>query len=76
MDTVPVQSSNIRAIGYDADSRTLQIDFKSGGRYQYPAVEPATHVALMASPSKGSFFSRNMRKLPYVKLATKPEVKS
>ena len=31
----PVSSSNIRSIGYDSMSSTLEIEFHSGGVYQY-----------------------------------------
>ena len=31
----PVSSSNIRSIGYDSESNTLEIEFHSGGVYQY-----------------------------------------
>lgn len=31
----PVSSSNIRSIGYDSKSNTLEIEFHSGGVYQY-----------------------------------------
>lgn len=38
MDRETVQSSNIASVGYDLSSSTLEIEFKSGGIYQYSGV--------------------------------------
>ncbi len=51
MEMVPVESSNIAAIGYDAG--TLRVRFKDGAEYEYEGVTEAAHAALMAAPSKG-----------------------
>lgn len=57
---VPVQSSNIVSIGYAADRGELRIHFKSG-LYGFDQVPAATHVALMASSSKGAYFISNIK---------------
>lgn len=49
----PVESSNIKGIGYHEPSRTLYVEFKSGKLYHYPKVSPEEHAALLASDSKG-----------------------
>ena len=41
MDRTPVQSSNIRSVGYDPASRTLEVEFHSSGLYQYSSVPEA-----------------------------------
>ena len=56
MDRQPVESSNIKSIGYDTG--TLEIEFKSGGVYQYANVPLFHHVALMNTKSKGKYFHR------------------
>jgi hypothetical protein len=38
VDRKPVSSSNISSIGYDPKSQTLEIEFHSGGIYQYDGV--------------------------------------
>ena len=38
MERTPVTSTDIRTIGYDADSQTLVIEFNSSGVYQYSSV--------------------------------------
>lgn len=61
MNLVPVTSSDLRAVGYDADTQTLQISFKDGGLYEYKYVSESMHRDLMSASSKGKFFSRYLR---------------
>lgn len=56
-----VVSSAIAAIGYDATSRTLEVEFVSGRIYQYREVEATVFRAFMSADSKGSFFMENIR---------------
>ena len=35
MERIPVSSSNIASLGYDAATQTLQVEFLSGSIYQY-----------------------------------------
>lgn len=51
-----VDSNAIEAIGYDAESRTLEVRFVSGGDYRYFEVSPETASAFAAADSKGRFF--------------------
>jgi len=62
---MPVQSSNIRAIGYDSDKRELHVEFKSGGRYIYEEVDEIVHASAMAADSVGGFLHKNVVKGPY-----------
>lgn len=55
MQRQSVSSSNIRSIGYDAGTGTLEVEFNSGGVYQYFNVPEATYSALMRASSKGAF---------------------
>jgi hypothetical protein len=57
MKRTPVKSSNIAAVGYDSASRTLEVEFISGGVYEYRAVAPATALKFRQSKSKGHFFA-------------------
>lgn len=61
MDRQPVSSSNISSIGYDETSQTLEIQFHSGGIYQYFGVPEYVHIELLQAPSIGSYFARNIR---------------
>jgi hypothetical protein len=52
-----VESISLRLIGYDTSTRTLDIEFRSGSRYQYLNVPKGVYLALMMAPSRGHFFS-------------------
>ena len=61
MERVPVTSSDICAIGYDPETRTLEIEFIKGGVYQYFDVPEGEHEAMMYSDSKGKYFHANIK---------------
>jgi hypothetical protein len=58
---VPVESSNLRSVGFDAKKLVLEVQFHHGGIYRYFDVPAATHEALMKSESKGKFFQSSIR---------------
>jgi len=62
---VPVRSSNIAAIGYDAGTQQLVVEFKGGSRYAYRGVPPETAAHLAAAPSVGGDFAREIRHAGY-----------
>jgi hypothetical protein len=47
MTMQPVNSSNIAAIGYDPETQTLAIEFRSGGTYEYYDVPEQVFEGLM-----------------------------
>jgi len=57
----PVSSSNIRSIGYDSESQTLEIEFHNGSVYSYFDVPESIYNALMSASSHGSFFHRHIK---------------
>ena len=61
MQHTPVSSSNISSVGYDPDSRTLEVAFHKSGTYAYSDVPQAEYDALMAAPSHGKYFSSNIK---------------
>ena len=62
----PVTSRNLRSVGYDQASRTLEIEFNSGAIYQYDGVPDAVHGGLMRASSHGSYFHQNIKdRYPY-----------
>ena len=63
MRRVGVISSNLLSVGYDADSQTLEIEFKSRSVYQYNNVPSEVYEALMAASSHGVFFNREVKDL-------------
>lgn len=58
---IKVSSSNIDKIGYDIASKTLVIDFLSGGRYSYKNVPKMIFDNMLKSQSKGKYFYKNIR---------------
>lgn len=61
MNRIPVESSNLSSVGYDPKTRVLEIEFHSGGVYQYSGVPQSEYEALMNAPSKGSYFAHNIK---------------
>ncbi len=56
MERKRVNSSKIRAVGYDPKSQVLEMEFSDGKLIQYRGVSPEIHRQLMAAPSPTSFF--------------------
>ena len=61
MNRIPVSSSNLASVGYDEMSHILEIEFRSGGVYQYSGVPRSEYEALMSASSLGSYFAANIR---------------
>ena len=61
MDRQSVSSSNIRSIGYDAASSTLEVEFHGGGVYQYYGVPENVYSALMRASSKGRYLNDHIK---------------
>lgn len=65
----PVSSSNLHSVGYDPPTATLEIEFNSGGIYQYSGVPVHVYDSLMNSGSLGRYFSSYIRNVyPCVKI--------
>ena len=63
-----VDSSNIEAIGYDAETLELHVRFlKSGETYVYYAVEEWRYQEFMQADSKGGYLNANIK--PYYQCA-------
>lgn len=56
MNRIPVDSSNIASIGYDAEDKTLEVEFNDGGIYRYYDVPPSVHERLMSASSPVATF--------------------
>lgn len=65
MQRESVSSSNLRSVGYDPSTEMLEIEFHSGGVYQYSGVPAAVYNGLMAASSHGSYFDINVKKAGY-----------
>ena len=56
MNRTPVRSSNIRSVGYDQEISVLEVEFHTGGVFQYSGVPETLYQGLMQATSKGSYF--------------------
>ncbi len=72
----PVESSTIKAVGYDPASKTLAVQFIARGKtppppsvYHYPGIEQKFYDELQKAESKGKFIIANVTKpkLPFTK---------
>ena len=63
LNPVP-NSSLIAADGWSSDYTQLVIRFHGGKTYQYSGLTPKIHRDYEAAPSKGKYFSQNIK--PYV----------
>ncbi|THF60454.1 KTSC domain-containing protein [Pseudothauera rhizosphaerae] len=65
MNRVPVSSSNLRAVGYDPETRILEVEFLNGGLYSYSGVPSSIHPGIMSASSHGSYFEACIKKGSY-----------
>lgn len=71
----PVKSAQVGAVGYDAATKTLAVTFARGNGhvYHYPNVDADMHAKFMAADSKGAFFGKHVKAMPFEKFeAPKP----
>ena len=61
LEMKPVNSTNIISVGYNAEERTLVVDFHNGKRYKYHPVTEQGHRELINSDSIGKYFFKNIR---------------
>ncbi|MPN57190.1 hypothetical protein SDC9_204884 [bioreactor metagenome] len=61
MNRTYVSSSDLRSVGYDGASMTLEIEFNSGGIYQYFNVPESIYNGLMNAPSHGKYFHQHIK---------------
>lgn len=58
---IPVTSSNVKAIGYDAAAQALHVEFHGSGTYVYEKVPPEVFDGFKAAESPGRYFAANVR---------------
>lgn len=70
MEVKPVRSRDLALVGYDAATAVLEVVFRAGGVYRFQQVPEGVYQSLMASPSHGTFFQRNIKnQYAYVKVS-------
>ena len=61
MQMIPVQSSAISAVGFDAFTQRMKIRFLEGGTYTFCGVPAHIFEGFLAASSKGRFYDRHIR---------------
>lgn len=61
MRRIAVNSSNLESVGYDPQTRVLEIEFKDHSIYQYQNVPQSVHKELMEAESHGKYFAKFIR---------------
>lgn len=64
MHREPVKSGNIVSVGHDPATNTMQVEFKTGGTFDYSNVSADKHRSMMRSDSVGKFFHNEFRSSP------------
>ena len=71
MNRTPVESSNLKSVGYDPDAETLEVEFYHGGIYEYYGVPPHVHQELMSASSLGKYLDSEIKgKYGYKKISS------
>ena len=63
MERKSVESSNISSIGFDPKTKTLEVEFYSGGIYQYSDVPETVYSKFIRAESVGKFFHIHVKKV-------------
>ncbi len=61
MKRIFVSSSDIASVGYDMITQTLEVEFHSGGIYQYHNVPKKVYDELTNAASHGKYFAYNIK---------------
>lgn len=61
MKRTPVESSNIQSVGYDIDTKVLEVKFKRGGVYRYLQVPEIVYLGLMDATSHGKYLEAHVK---------------
>ncbi len=73
MERQPINSTSLRAIGYDAGRQVLEVEFRGGGVYRYTGVPPDVYVGLRDAASPGNYFVSYVRDLfPHQRVTSAP----
>lgn len=75
MKREPSESSNIASVGYDRDTKTLEVEFRSGKVYRYADVPHAVFEEFRVGGYRGGHFHKNIRSLYETWMKVEPQEK-
>ncbi|TGE08479.1 KTSC domain-containing protein [Hymenobacter fodinae] len=65
MQRRPIRSTSLKAVGFDADTQTLEIEYRHGGLVRYTGVPAAIYEALLQVPGKAMFVEQVIERNGY-----------
>ena len=69
VEMIQVSSSNILAVGYNAEDKIVHVKFLNGTEYIYKGVLQPEFDGLLNAPSVGSYLHRNYKNIyPYERI--------
>lgn len=72
MHRLSVESTAIASVGYEPRTRTLEVEYASGGVYRYLGVPPREHETLLRADSLGAYVNRRIKpRYPCVRVAAR-----
>ena len=70
MKRIPVKSSSLASLGYDAATGILEVEFRNHRCYQYFVVPQHVFKGLIAAESKGTYLNEHIRgRFPFTQLS-------
>ena len=61
MERIAVESSSVRAVGYDPATFELEVEFHNGRTYRYQHVPIAAYRLLLQAASIGEFVNKQIK---------------
>jgi len=70
VEMIQISSSNLAAIGYEAQNEVAHVQFLNGAEYIYKGVPQHEYEGLLNAPSAGSYLNRNFKNVyPYERIS-------
>jgi hypothetical protein len=70
VEMIPVDSSNVKEVGYDEQNEVVHVRFLNNTEYIYKGVPKHEYEGLRNAPSVGSYLHRNFKgSYPYEKIS-------
>jgi KTSC domain/Protein of unknown function (DUF2442) len=66
-----IESDTIASMGYNSETRMMEIEFTNGEVYRYLGVPESEHRAFMGADSKGNYLNKQFKKAGYRYLQVK-----
>lgn len=57
---IKVKSSHLDSVGYDGETKVLEVKFKNGDTYHYSNIDKDAYDSLMAAKSIGKHFTTSI----------------